>query len=104
MPQFTEQVITCVDCGAQFPFTVSEQEFYQEKGFANPPKRCKTCRAQAKQARGGPSGFGSSRPSGGFGAPRQMYDTVCSACGAETQVPFKPNGSKPVYCRDCFRK
>jgi hypothetical protein len=20
------------------------------------------------------------------------------------EVPFRPNGKKPVYCRDCFRK
>jgi CxxC-x17-CxxC domain-containing protein len=32
-----------------------------------------------------------------------MYDAVCSACGIQTQVPFQPNGSKPVYCRECFQ-
>jgi len=21
----------------------------------------------------------------------------------QTQVPFQPKGSKPVYCRDCFQ-
>ena len=36
--------------------------------------------------------------------PRQMFDTVCSSCGINTQVPFQPNGSKPVYCRDCYRQ
>jgi CxxC-x17-CxxC domain-containing protein len=33
-----------------------------------------------------------------------MYDVTCDQCGTQTQVPFKPNGAKPVYCRDCFRK
>jgi CxxC-x17-CxxC domain-containing protein len=32
-----------------------------------------------------------------------LFDTVCSACGVQTQVPFQPNGSKPVFCRDCYR-
>lgn len=39
---------------------------------------------------------------GGFGAPREMYNAICSDCGAETQVPFKPDPDRPVYCRDCL--
>lgn len=100
---YTEQTLTCADCGTSFPFTVSEQEFFAEKGFTNPPRRCKPCRAEAKANRAS-GGFGGAR-SGGYGStPRQMHDVVCSSCGAATQVPFKPNGMKPVYCRDCFRK
>lgn len=102
---FTDQSITCVDCGTQFPFTASEQEFYAEKGFSSPPRRCKPCRAAAKQARGqsGSGGFGGARPRATTG-DRQMYDVTCDQCGVQTQVPFKPNGAKPVYCRDCFRR
>jgi len=37
------EIIICKDCGKSFPFTVSEQKFYAEKGFAL-PKRCKFCR------------------------------------------------------------
>src|SRR6476619_555417 len=51
---------------------------------------------------GGRGGYGGG--GGGYDrAPRQMYDAVCSACGVQTQVPFQPNGSKPVYCRECFQ-
>ena len=40
---------------------------------------------------------------GGFGgAPREMHNATCSDCGAETQVPFKPDPDRPVYCRDCL--
>lgn len=35
---------------------------------------------------------------------RPMFDTTCSECGQETQVPFQPSGDRPVYCNDCFRK
>ncbi len=35
---------------------------------------------------------------------REMYTVTCSDCGTETQVPFKPDGERPVYCRDCYRK
>ncbi|TLZ46441.1 MAG: hypothetical protein E6K19_00935 [Methanobacteriota archaeon] len=50
---------------------------------------------------------GGRRGGGGGGydrGPRQMYDAVCSDCGQATQVPFKPDPARPVYCRDCFAK
>ena len=28
----------------------------------------------------------------------------CSDCGKQTQVPFRPSGDRPVYCRDCYMK
>jgi CxxC-x17-CxxC domain-containing protein len=36
--------------------------------------------------------------------PREMTDVTCSECGKQTQVPFKPDGSRPVYCSDCYQK
>ncbi|MDF2866122.1 MAG: hypothetical protein K0R72_940 [Clostridia bacterium] len=45
-----DKTITCKDCGAEFVFTVAEQEFYKEKGFENDPVRCKECR-NAKKSR-----------------------------------------------------
>lgn len=39
-----------------------------------------------------------------FGGIRQMYLTVCSECGQDTAMPFKPVKGKPIYCRDCYRK
>jgi CxxC-x17-CxxC domain-containing protein len=35
---------------------------------------------------------------------REMHQATCSNCGKDCQVPFKPNGSKPVFCSDCFEK
>jgi len=51
-------------------------------------------------------GAGSSygkRDDRGFDRP-QLHRATCVACGDGCEVPFKPNGSKPVFCRDCFRK
>jgi len=31
-----------------------------------------------------------------------MHQAVCVSCRKFCEVPFKPNGKKPVYCRDCF--
>ncbi len=49
---------------------------------------------------GGRGKFGGDRDSG---RSDKMYDATCSKCGEECQVPFKPTGSKPVYCNDCFK-
>lgn len=38
-----------------------------------------------------------------FDRPQIMHKTICSNCGKECEVPFKPNGSKPVFCRECFQ-
>ncbi len=36
--------------------------------------------------------------------PREMHKAVCSECGAECEVPFKPAEGKPVYCKECYAK
>ena len=33
----------------------------------------------------------------------ELFQATCSDCGDSCEVPFKPNGRKPVYCRDCFK-
>ncbi|RJQ30428.1 MAG: zinc-binding protein [Peptococcaceae bacterium] len=95
---FEDKVLNCRDCGNDFVFTVSEQEFYTEKGFTNDPSRCPECRAARKRTR-------SSEQRGGYygQSNREMFQAVCAKCGQQTQVPFKPNTEKPVYCPDCFR-
>jgi len=34
----------------------------------------------------------------------ELHRVVCARCGESCEVPFKPTNSKPVYCRDCFKK
>lgn len=87
--EFQDKTLVCKDCGKEFTFTASEQEFYASKGFQNEPARCPDCRTAAKQARR---------------ENRQMFDAVCADCGAQTQVPFQPTEGRPVYCLDCFKK
>lgn len=52
---------------------------------------------------GGRGNYGKKSYSGGS-SEREMFKAVCASCGKECEVPFKPTGSKPVYCRDCFQK
>jgi CxxC-x17-CxxC domain-containing protein len=90
-----DKTLTCRDCGAQFIFSASEQDFYAEKGFTNEPGRCPECRAARKQANGG---------RGNNYQQREMHEAICAECGVTTQVPFRPSGDRPVYCRECFSK
>ena len=128
---FQDRTLTCSDCGRAFTFTASEQEFYASRGFTE-PRRCSSCRASRKAARGdtgggstgygdrggssygsstgfgdrgGGGGYGGGSSSGGGGysrGPREMFTATCSNCGKEAQVPFRPTSGKPVYCSDCF--
>jgi len=91
-----DKTLSCRDCGAEFIFSASEQDFYAEKGFTNEPGRCPECRAARKQQNGG------DRRGGGY-QQREMFDAVCASCGVTTQVPFRPSNDRPVYCRDCFQ-
>lgn len=105
---YTDQVLTCADCGIDFVFSASEQEFFAQKGFTSAPKRCSSCRAQRRASGGGGSYAASSgggyNGGGGYSrGPREMFDAVCARCGKDTQVPFRPTGARPVYCSDCFR-
>ena len=34
----------------------------------------------------------------------EKFRAICSDCGQETYVNFKPDGIRPVYCRDCLSK
>lgn len=98
---YADKNMTCRDCGATFVFTAGEQEFFDQKGFTNPPTRCPECRAVRKAAGGGSFGR---HGGGGGGQQREMHVTACSECGREARVPFVPRGDKPVYCSDCFQR
>ncbi len=32
------------------------------------------------------------------------HKAKCATCKKECEVPFKPNGKKPVLCKECFQK
>lgn len=58
---------------------------------------------------GGNSGkkYGGKSFGGSFGgrdsARPVMHQAICSECDKECEVPFKPSGDKPVFCRSCFK-
>lgn len=52
---------------------------------------------------GGGSRFGGGNRGGFNRGPREMHKVTCSDCGQETEVPFKPSGDRPVYCKECYQ-
>jgi CxxC-x17-CxxC domain-containing protein len=105
---YTDKILSCVDCSQEFTFTASDQQFYADRQFSE-PRRCASCRAAKKAARGetgsysGGSSYGGGYNGGGYNSgPREMFSATCDSCGREARVPFRPTGSKPVYCSDCF--
>lgn len=94
MEQYEDKNLTCVECGATFVFSASEQELFAMRGYTNEPKRCPACREARR----------SKRNSLGYGYSRQMYPVVCATCGKETEVPFEPRQGRPVYCAECYAK
>jgi len=89
---FEDKTLECRECGAPFTFTAGEQEFYASRGFVNEPARCPDCRRVQKQRR-----------NEGQSQPREMFEAVCAQCGKPALVPFRPNGDRPVYCKDCYQ-
>lgn len=46
---------------------------------------------------------------GGFGGGRgrddsrsEMFTATCAECSKRCEVPFRPSGARPVYCKECF--
>ena len=117
---YVDRSLSCVDCGVEFIHSAADQEYYTEKGFTSDPKRCSSCRAYRRTTRdgSGSSGTGTGSGTGDGGrivggprgyerseerGPREYFVAICSSCGNQAQVPFKPRMDKPVYCSDCFR-
>jgi len=93
--EFQDRLLKCIDCGSEFLFTAGEQLFFHDKQFKNEPKRCKPCKTKRATAVGA--------------SPANSYQkvetrTMCSHCGKETTVPFKPTQGRPVFCRECFQQ
>jgi CxxC-x17-CxxC domain-containing protein len=96
--EFKDKMLKCIDCGADFVFTSGEQMFFHDKQFRNEPKRCKTCKT--KRA----ANFGTGGGGGQRGSSRTVTRAICSQCGKQTTVPFRPSQGRPVLCRDCFEQ
>ena len=94
---YQDRTLNCVECAQTFVFSADDQTYHAEKGYANEPKRCPSCRQKRRDQRSS-DGFGYGYSQG----PREMHSVVCAECGKDATVPFIPRGDRPVYCSDCY--
>lgn len=84
---------TCSECGnsCEVPFIPTGSR----------PIFCSNCfrRDQDAAPRFSNNARPQQRPS--FGE-REMFQATCSECGNRCEVPFRPTGEKPVFCKNCF--
>ncbi len=91
-PQMHEAI--CSECGkkCEVPF----------KPTGRKPVYCSQCFSNQKEG----SSNNSERRS--YERPRfqdkKMFDATCDKCGKRFELPFKPTGSRPVYCSQCFER
>ena len=91
---YSDKTLTCADCGQQFVFTASEQDFYAQRGFTE-PRRCPTDRAARKAARqssgaGYSSGYGDAGSYGGAAAVAVVATAPAAATARAAAVRPRP--------------
>jgi CxxC-x17-CxxC domain-containing protein len=70
----------------------SSERPYETKPYPNTFQRFDQARRQEEP-----------RQNGAFNQ-RTLHKAVCADCRKECEVPFKPTGDRPVYCKECFSK
>ena len=89
------------------PLKFSHDPMMKEKIMRVSRERYARPRAEVERAITQWSGLGGEDGGAGGGGDTdkgKMFETVCSNCGKQTTVPFKPDGKRPVYCLECLRK
>lgn len=112
---FTDRMLKCAECAVEFVFTTAEQQFWEERAFRFPPRRCRDCRRKRRDSGADGTDHASERPPraeraprperpqrDASGAPRESHPATCSQCGGVTTVPFKPDPARATFCRDCY--
>ncbi len=82
-----DKYLVCKNCGKEFIFSASEQEFFASKGYTNDPTKCKDCRRLAKLEK-----------------EQRGSTAVCVNCGKTEKVTFTVTHPDTILCNDCFEK
>ena len=90
MPEFKDQQIACGECGISFTWDAKEQEYFHKKGFTNPPKLCRACRAKRKIHQ--------------EEEKSREKEITCSVCGKNATTGATLPEYEKILCLDCFLK
>jgi CxxC-x17-CxxC domain-containing protein len=81
------------DSGRNFDDSPREREYNMDS-----PRRDSGRRFEGNPRRDSGRGFNRNKPD------FQKTKVICSSCGEECEVPFRPSSNKPVYCDACFSR
>jgi CxxC-x17-CxxC domain-containing protein len=99
---WAKKVILCGSFGNSFHLSMNK--FNNKPRGSRPPERRShfggSSRPNARPRMGVRPG--GPRPFGDRKEVVQKFDAICSQCGRKCQVPFRPNGIRPVFCNNCF--
>lgn len=94
---------TCGECGSQceVPFKpAGDRPVFCSNCFKKGGDAPNNRRFEEREYEDRDFGGGRDRDGGRPG----MHHAVCDDCGNDCEVPFKPNGEKPVFCSNCFKR
>jgi CxxC-x17-CxxC domain-containing protein len=102
--QYTIKVVNNLDPGGKTTILLTALDFYSKKCYCICMKDFKKF---GDNRGGGRPSFGGKPSFNKFGGdrgdrPAMMHKTTCAECSKTCEVPFRPNGEKPVFCNDCF--
>jgi CxxC-x17-CxxC domain-containing protein len=76
---------------------------FSKRDFGRPERRdsSRSGETDSRRSEGRFSRRDSGKPAS-RGSSLEFHEVTCDKCGKKCDVPFKPSGNKPVYCRECF--
>ena len=89
-----DKILICKDCKRKFVFTVQDQKYFGQKGFAD-PIRCLYCRRQKRIL----------ELKDKMGIAEQIrFSEVCDKCGRPFYTKFQRKPGEKIYCDDCWKE
>jgi CxxC-x17-CxxC domain-containing protein len=78
-------------------FQQDPQTEYRGPAFSDSDPSGHRRRSSSSGSSGSSGGRHQARPGG-----RQRFQIVCSNCGRQDTIPFRPSPNRPVYCHECY--
>lgn len=108
---FRPMQVICTTCGLPFMWSVSEQRYAANRGYTNPPKKCRVCRRlraeELESIRNSNVNGGTTRTViKNFPAMLAVNANlvICNECGGPSIVPAVPSFGTLFLCEGCRAK
>jgi len=96
MGKIKDKKLTCQDCKKIFTFTIWEQEFFKQKGWAE-PIRCPLCRQRRKILK-------KALEDGISISDQGVHEATCAKCGVKFFSTLSIRKNEKEYCPECWKE